>query len=164
MFSTRSNDEFHMPAGLTSPDARHWRLIQMNLHAPWFMLTRAVIDSQSEMEFVQTCLVSWERDLMDLLASVDPSSLRGLVCMAPGWKSPTGNWTSHEVHEAWLARTVGGERYLELRDVDGQVLDVGLPSDSTALKLERTLLFKLKPRWRVVQPSAAATGRRRGKS
>ena len=82
----------------------------------------------------------------------------GLVCMAPGWKSDTGDWTSHEVYEVWLAVMADGGEFLRLLDVDGLPMEVGLPSDSYPGEIERTRLFKLLPRWRPAQPKARKPG------
>lgn len=161
MFITFPPYEFRMPTGLVVPDARHWRMMQVNLHAPWFLLAVEVLDIESDTTFVQTICFAWESDLVDFLPSVDPKAVRGLVCMAPGWKSSTGTWTSHDVRQVWLIHTEGG-RYLGLNGADGHALDVGLSSDSVEEATNKTLLLEVKPRRRVLRSSKRkAAGMRR---
>jgi hypothetical protein len=148
MFITYPPYEFQMPAALVASDARHWRTIELSLHAPWFMLSLEHRDTDSGMTFVHTHCFAWDSDLAAFLPTVDQKIVRGLVCMAPGWKSVTGHWTSHEVSEVWLTQAEDGQRFLELRGSDGQLLDVGLPTDPPPAGLKRTLLLKQKARRR----------------
>lgn len=161
MFISYPQYEFHMPARVASPGAQHWRMLQLTLDAPWFLLSVDGLDAKSDVGFVQTIFFAWEKDLAAYLPTVDPKAVRGLVCMAPGWKSASGDWTSHEVHRVWLTRAADGGSYLRLGGADGEMLDVGLPADLAGEEIDRTLLFWLRPRWRTVQTPIRKPGRRK---
>lgn len=44
MFTTYPPYEFPIPPGLAHPDARYWRVVELSLHAPWFLLSVEVPD------------------------------------------------------------------------------------------------------------------------
>lgn len=144
MFITLPPFEFRMPAGLVDQDARRWRMMQLSLHVPWFLLSVEVIDPGSKVGRVQTLCFAWADDLMTYLPSVDPAIVKGLVCMAPGWTSANSTWTSHDVREVWQADSADG-RYYTLLGADGQTLDVGLVVAPSEERARRTLLLRVNP-------------------
>jgi len=152
MFITFPSYAFPMPAGLVDPDAQHWRIMQLTLHAPWFLLSVEVKDPESDVTFVRTLCFTWVNDLVEFLPTIDPKSVKGLVCMAPGWKSATGTWTSHEVRQIWVATAADG-RQIRLNGADGEVLDVGLGSDTCPPEAEATLLLDVKRRRHALRTS-----------
>lgn len=148
MFTTYPPYEFPIPPGLAHPDARYWRVVELSLHAPWFLLSVEVPDGEAGMSFVRTMIFGWESDLISFIPTVDAGEIKGLVCMVPGWKAPCGQWTSREVREVWLASAGDGHQFLQLIDADGQALDVGLPTEPDTAVSDRQLLLKFKPRRR----------------
>lgn len=142
MFITLPPFEFRTPPGTVDQGARRWRLMQLNLHVPWFLLSIETKDLESEVGHIQTICFAWEIDLLAFLPTVDHATVTALVCMAPGWTSASGSWTSHAVHEVWQVDTIDGH-YLILRGADGQDLDVGLPTDPTSHETKRTLLLEI---------------------
>lgn len=159
MFITHSPYEFRMPQGLAIPDTRHWRVMELHIHLPWFMLSVLREHPGDGITFVQTFLFAWETDFAEFIAAFDTEKVVSLACMAPGWKSTNGNWTSHEVREVWSVQTEDGSTYLDLKDAHGASLDVGLPLEPGALEAVRTRLLKVPPAHR---PSAGAKPRPNG--
>ena len=118
MFITESDHEFVLPTGLTESGARHWRMLRLSLHAPWFVLSVEVQDD--EVSFTRSLCIAWDTDLVDFLESLgDDAKAVALLCMTPGWSSPTGQWSAREVREVWTARACDG-RVVILRDEHGQ--------------------------------------------
>jgi hypothetical protein len=141
MFVSRPQYEFLFPPGLE----QHWRMVELTLHAPWFLLSIEVDDPDSEIGFVRTIAFIWENDFLDYLAAVDVKRVRGLVCMAPGWTSQSGGWTSHDVLQVWTVLPRGGGRFIRLRGTEGQWLEVGLSEPDEAGESALLLDFKARP-------------------
>ncbi len=97
MFVTEPSHEFSFPVSLGVSDSRHWRMVEVSLHAPWFVLTVEAKDG--EMCFKRTACIAWDTDLVDALASLVDTRAVALLCMTPGWCSPTGQWSAREVRE-----------------------------------------------------------------
>lgn len=154
MFITFPPFELHPPAGVMVGDARRWRMMQIPLHVPWFMVSVEVFDPETNLGRVQTFCFAREVDLTTFLSTVEAEKVNGLVCMAPGWMSASGSWTSHSVRQVWLATTAAGT-HLVLSGLDGQILDVQLSSDLPREETERTLLFEIK---NAVRPSKRNAG------
>lgn len=123
-------------------------MVEMTLHAPWFLLT---IELQDEgdlgVQFTHTLCFALERDLISALNTMDTAIVRGLVCMMPAWCSPNGQWSSREVREVWSAHDAFGE-FAILRDANGDEFDAKLPraSQRDATKREivdRRLILRL---------------------
>lgn len=148
MFFTFPHYEFRMPTGLVAPDARHWRVMELSLHLPWFIVSVLKRDPVADTTFVSAYFFAWENDFTSFLPTLSAKEVIGVACMAPGWKSANANWTSHEVREVWSARSEDGSTYLELVGADGEVLDVGLASDPLPGEQSRTQLLKIRPRRR----------------
>ena len=75
-----------MPEGLGAPGSKHWRVVEMTLHAPWFLLTVEHVDAEDEeIRLSYTLCIAWDTDLADAIKSIDPSRVRGLVVMMPAW-------------------------------------------------------------------------------
>lgn len=145
MFITHPPYEFRMPPTLAVPGARHWRVMELHIHLPWFLLSVRNQYSPDDTTFVQTFLFAWETDFAEFLSHFDARKVVSLACMAPGWKSATGNWSSHEVREVWSVQTEDGSTYLDLKGGDGASLDVGLPIEPGAPVAVRTRLLKVPP-------------------
>ena len=129
MFVSRPQFELALPAGLEHPAARQWRLVELALNAPWFLLSLEVIDDEEPvLGVLQTLCVASDQDLLGLLSGVDPARVRGIVCMLPAWLSSTGQWCSREVREIWQCSSNVGRRIL-LVDQAGQHFDHGMGSD-----------------------------------
>lgn len=117
--------------------------MEVMLHAPWFLLTVDVVDEDSGISFAHTWCIAWEHDLAKVLDVMDPVRIRSLVCMLPGWATPTGQWASREVREVWLIRTEDTEEYVSLLDAAGEQFEGGLRSDRSTKVAERRLLLQL---------------------
>lgn len=143
MFASHPQHESLIPPALTKPGVQHWRLMEVMLHAPWFLLTVDVVDEDSGISFAHTWCIAWEHDLANALDTMNPARIRGLVCMLPGWATPAGQWASREVREVWLTRTEDAEQYVSLLDAAGEEFDGGLRSVRPTKVAERRLLLQL---------------------
>lgn len=143
MFITHPPYEFRVPDGLAAHEARYWRMLEVHLHVPWFMLAMEAGGGESGLGFVRTYCFAWDQDLLDFLPTVEPAAIRGLLCMAPGWKSASGSWTAHEVHKVWVSYAEDGGRYPKLIDFAGREVDVGLSAITSGTEIRRTLALEL---------------------
>ena len=143
MFVTEPSHEFSFPVSLGVSDSRHWRMVEVSLHAPWFVLTVEAKDG--EMCFKRTACIAWDTDLVDALASLVDTRAVALLCMTPGWCSPTGQWSAREVREVWVARTLKDQRVAIFRDERGEEF-----GDRRGTKLheglvDRRLIYRFEP-------------------
>lgn len=101
MFVSHPQYEFEYPIRFVEPGAQYWRVMELNLHAPWFLLSvEHVAPDEPDVTFVRTLCVGWERDLVATLRNIDASRVKGLVAMLPG--ADPGQWSSREIREIWL--------------------------------------------------------------
>ena len=142
MFVSQPQYEFPFPAGLGDPGSRHWRMVELALHAPWFLLSVEMLDREEpEHSLTRTLCIAWEHDLADALRSLDPARVTGIVCMMPSWQSETGQWASREIHEVWLCKSASGERVV-LGDAAGQEFDWGVLPEHELL-LQREVMLRM---------------------
>jgi len=141
MFASHDRYKLPVPAGLTEPGAHHWRLIEVALRAPWFILSVNDLDGGVEAALAHTWCVAWEQDLANALVAMGPSSIRGLVCMVPQRSSANGQWASQEVAEVWIGESQGGH-ILHLRDALGASVDCGTVNPADRLT-DMRLLWRL---------------------
>lgn len=141
MFTTEPQDEFHAPV-LGASDRRHWRMFRLSLHVPWFLLTVEVPDG--EVRLLTTACIAWDTDLATVLESLGEAHVVSLLCMTPGWCSPTGRWAAREVYEVWELETRTGKAVL-FRDRHGAEFGDRLPGQPLEEELARRLILKLDP-------------------
>lgn len=149
--------EFQVPQGLGEPGSKHWRVVEMPLHAPWFLLTVEHPDPDGDgLGMSYTLCIAWEQDLAEALKAIDAKRVRGLVAMMPGWASPTGQWSSRQVTEVWLEADDNG-RFVTLMDDSGAVFDGAMRSEPPKSRASSELLLRLPPS--KSGPSRARTGK-----
>ncbi len=130
MFISRPQYERAIPVGLEHPDARQWRIVELALNAPWFLLSLEVVDDvEPALSVLQTLCVATEQDLFGLLSGAALARVRGVVCMLPAWLSSTGQWCSREVREVWQCTSDTGRQILFVDDA-GMHIDLGTGSDN----------------------------------
>lgn len=96
--------EFEYPIRFAEPGVQYWRVMELNLQAPWFLLSvEHVAPDEPDVTFARTLCIGWAHDLVATLRNLDASRVKGLVAMRPG--AVAGQWTSTEIREVWL----GGE-------------------------------------------------------
>ena len=109
MFVSQPEYEFPFPADLAHPGSKHWRVVELTLHAPWFLVSVEIIDPEHpDCSMTRTLCIAWDSDLAELLGTLEPERVKGIVCMMPAWQSPTGQWTSREIREVWRRRSAAG--------------------------------------------------------
>ncbi len=146
MFVSLPQYELQMSEVLSDPGSRHWRVVEMPLHAPWYLLTVVRADPGAEgWATSYTLCFAWDTDLVDAIMAIDVTRIRGLVAMIPAWASPTGQWSSRQINEVWLDVVETG-KIVTLLDVAGKKLDAGMlieppkagPSGELLLRLDDT--------------------------
>jgi len=154
MFVSQPEYEFPFPPDLAHPGSQHWRLVELTLHAPWFLLSVEINDPEfPDVSMTRTLCIAWDSDLAELLATMEPHRVKGIVCMMPAWRSTSGQWTSREIREVWCWRSTAG-RSVVLIDTAGENFDCGIAPDHQA-PIEKELLLRIEP---------AAAPRRHGRS
>lgn len=146
MFATHPEHEFPVPKGLADPGFQHWRLIELVLHVPWYLLTVAAVPEEDEARLTQTWCLAWEHDLAHLLTTLDTGRVSGLICMMPGRTAKNPQWTSKEVREVWLARTDDDSEIVQFIDFEGNALEDCSKVHPSASVVERRLLLRMEPR------------------
>lgn len=145
MFVSQPHYEFPFPPDLSQPGSQHWRMVELTLHAPWFLLSVEVVDpDESDLSFTRTLCIAWEHDLADVLRSLDAVRVKGIVCMMPAWQSPTGQWWSREIREVWVYRSPSG-KHVVLVDTAGEKFDCGLIPEHVG-DVEMELLLRVDPK------------------
>lgn len=135
--------EFQVPTGLAEPGSKHWRVVEMPLHAPWFLLT--VEDPFPDGEGLRmsyTLCIAWELDLAEALKAMEVKRVRGLVAMMPGWASANGQWSSRQIAEVWLHADENG-RFVTLLDDTGKAFDGGTCGEAPKSRTFSELLLRL---------------------
>lgn len=143
MFVTHTEHEFPVPKGLADPGAQHWRLFELVLHLPWFLLTVTANPEEDEAMLTQTWCLAWERDLAHLLTTIDTSRVSGLICMMPGWTSKNHQWTSRAVREVWLVRTDDDSEFVQFIDHEGIAFEEHSKNKLSSNIVERRLLLRM---------------------
>ena len=140
MFVSQPQYEFPFPPDLEHPGSQHWRIVELTLHMPWFLLSLEVVDAElPDCSLTRTICIAWDTDLCDVLRSPEAGRVMGIVCMMPAWQSANGQWSSREIREVWLYTSEVG-RSVVLRDADGQQFDCGLVPEHVSPVHEELLL------------------------
>jgi len=153
MFISQAQHEFRLPPDSSEPDVQHWRIVELGLHAPWFVLSIGTVDAEAtELGVTRTLCVAWDSDLTQLLRSLGSSEVEGLVCMVPPSLSANGQWESRVIIEVWECQSVAG-RSVVLVYADGHKFECG-PRPLHRDPVHRDLVFRLAqpPTDRAAQP------------
>ncbi|WP_157275644.1 hypothetical protein [Pelomonas sp. Root1444] len=144
MFVSQPEYEFPFPPDLTHPGSQHWRIVELTLHAPWFLVSVEIIDPEHpDCSLTRTLCIAWDSDLAELLGTLEPGRVKGLVCMMPAWQSPSGQWTSREIREVWRCRSAAGHSVV-LADTAGEKFDCGMVPDHQE-PIEQELILRISP-------------------
>lgn len=154
MFVSHPEYEFPIPPALDEPGTQHWRMVELSLHAPWFLLSVEVVDpDEPDLSVTRSLCIAWEYDLADVLRPLEAERVKGIVCMMPAWQSPTGQWWSREIREVWIHSSPSG-KHVVLADTEGAKFDCGLIPEHVG-DVERELLLRIDPK-----PAGLALNRR----
>lgn len=146
MFASHSDFEFSAPPDPDRPGVRHWRMFELTLDAPWFLLSEESSDPNvAGLTRTQTLCIAWEYDLAEVLRSMDTSRVKALTCMWPAERPDEPRWASREVREVWLHSSALG-RHVVLGDSAGNHFDCGLvPEHVGKVKVELLLRLPTSP-------------------
>lgn len=165
MFVSHPHYQFAFPEALGDPGAQHWRVVELTLHAPWFLLSVEIFDEEiPACSMTRTLLIAWDDDLADMLRSLHAERVMGIVCMMPAWQSTNGQWSSREIREVWICSSAAGQSVL-LLDAAGEEFDCGLVPEHVE-PMTKELLLRVAPaaprRAPHSQRTTPASGSRRG--
>ncbi|MCE4540697.1 hypothetical protein LXT12_26030 [Pelomonas sp. P7] len=119
-------------------------MMELTAHLPWFLLSVEInAPDEPDAFFVRTLCIAWDRELADVLGSLEAERVKGIVCLTPGWQSPNGQWSAREILEVWTCSSEGGDSVL-LRDAAGQTFDCGLMPQHVE-PMARTLVLRVEP-------------------
>ena len=152
MFVSQPQYEFPFPPDLEQPGSQHWRMVELTLHAPWFLLSVEIFDAEiPDCSMTRTLCIAWDCDLAEVLRGLNAQHVRGIVCMMPAWASANGQWSSREVREVWTCTSTAGTSVL-LRDEAGQEFDCGLVPEHVE-PLTKELVLRVTPVSSYIRPS-----------
>lgn len=136
-------------------------MMELSLHAPWFLLSAEVVDPDvPDLGITRTLCIAWEHDLAEVLRPLEAERVKGIVCMMPAWQSPTRQWWSREILEVWIYSSPGGT-HVVLADTTGEKFDCGLmPEHVGDVKME--LLLRVDPKFAVNGPNRQTRAARHG--
>jgi len=102
MFVSHTGHQFHVPPVLTDDKSQHWRLMEVALRCPWFVLTVVEHHQAAELSLLRTWCVAWAHDLMQVLEDRQNVQVRALACIRPVNDSSPRAWSATDVYEVWL--------------------------------------------------------------
>lgn len=102
MFISHDSHQFHVPPALTDDKSQHWRLMEVALRCPWFVITVVEHHQTAELSLLRTWCVAWAQDLLRILEDRQDVEVRALACMRPVHDSSPRTWSATDVHEVWL--------------------------------------------------------------
>ena len=144
MFVSQPEFEFSFPPELAHPGSQHWRVVELTLHAPWFLVSVEIVDAEHpDCSMTRTLCIAWDTDLAELLSTMEPHQVKGIVCMMPARQSVTGQWTSREIREVWRCRSAVGHSIV-LVDTVGEKFDCGMVPDHEQ-PIEQDLILRIEP-------------------
>lgn len=145
MFVSHPQYEFRIDPASEEADCRHWRMVELSLHAPWFLLSVDFVDPGApDVDITRTLCIAWEYDLAEVLRSLDADQVMGIVCMMPAWESPTGQWWPREIREVWIYSSPAG-RHVVLADTSGEKFDCGLIPEHVG-EIDMELVLRVDPK------------------
>jgi len=138
MFISAPAFEQRVPRELLPPGGRAWRVLELSLLVPWYVVTVAADEG-----IAQTFLVAWDSDLLAFLEPGAQNTITSLTFFAPP-SNAIGNWTAREVRSVWKAWFGSGENSfcLSFRDDNGEFWN-STSSASIAQTSRRELLMRL---------------------
>lgn len=142
MFVSHVGHQFHVPPALTDEKSQHWRLMEVALRCPWFVLTVVEHHEAAELSLLRTWCVAWAQDLMWVLEDRQDVQVRALACMRPVHDSSPRAWSATDVYEIWLLANDDGT-FITFHDGAGKEFYREPTQTKPALGGSRLLVLKL---------------------
>src|SRR5262245_1971751 len=101
MFLTSPSYQLVLPAALAEPGEQVWRLVELQLQLPWFLVT--MLHTEEDVTFRRTFFLCWETDLIDLLAATPTTRPVSLQMVQPPPKGTHG-WSTRSIARVWRLR------------------------------------------------------------
>lgn len=143
MFVSHIGHQFHVPPALTDDKSQHWRLMEVALRCPWFVLTVVERHQTAELSLLRTWCVAWAQDLMQVLEDRQDVQVRALACMRPVHDSSPRTWSATDVYEVWLTANDDGA-FITFHDGAGKEFYREPAPRESALEGDRLLVLMLR--------------------
>lgn len=117
MFITLPPFEHPLPAFLQQDGCRSWRVVELSLRMPWFLVTLST--ALGGERIATDLLLSWEQDMLELIGKRG-EQIAALQYMDPPAHNNSRRWKLRQIQRAWLARQGDQPDQLLLEDSDGE--------------------------------------------
>jgi hypothetical protein len=123
VFVSHPQHRLNLEQNHTEPGALHWRVMELAMNAPWFLVT--LVDGHHAHDRIpQTVCVAWETDLAHLLRCVPQSSVLSVMCMSPATLSSSAPWTCGEIYCVWSCSSATADEVI-CADAEGARVESG---------------------------------------
>lgn len=104
--------EQRVPPALLPPGGRSWRVVELSLSVPWFIVT--LMDCADQC--LRKLMVAYEADLLELI-SIERAQIRAIHRVTPP-RHPQTDWLIKPIQEVWMS-TSGASRSWLFIDANG---------------------------------------------
>jgi len=101
MFLTNPSYQLVLPPALAEPGEQVWRLVELQLQLPWFLVT--MLHTEEDVTFRRTFFLCWETDLIELLVSTAATRPVALQMVQPPSDGVSG-WSTRSITRVWRLR------------------------------------------------------------
>lgn len=112
MFVSEPHFEQRVPPALLPPGGRSWRVVELSLSVPWFIVT--LMDCADQC--LRKLMVAYEADLLELIG-IERAQIRAIHRVTPP-RHPQTDWAIKPIQEVWMA-TSGASRCWLFIDANG---------------------------------------------
>lgn len=112
VFVSEPHFEQRVPPALLPPGGRSWRVVELSLSVPWFIVTLKNCADHC----LRKLMVAYESDLLELIR-MEGAQIRAIHKVTPP-KQPNKEWAIDPLQEVWMATTPGA-RWWQFIDANG---------------------------------------------
>jgi hypothetical protein len=112
VFLSDPHFEQRIPPALLPPGGRSWRVVELSLSVPWFIVT---LRDRAD-ECLRKLMVAYEADLLELI-STEKAQIRAIHRVRPP-RQPHTDWVIEPLQEVWMA-TTSASRWWQFIDSHG---------------------------------------------
>lgn len=141
MFITHPFAKNAIPAGLLPDDSAQWRLIEVLLYAPWFIVSTGQPNPSTELFDCTTWCVGSANDLREILDDKGSRAVLELICVRPTHFKRQGFWEPVTITKVWLARHCDDD-VICISDSRGVEFLIGPVFEEVAEVSDRMLLWE----------------------
>lgn len=141
MFISHNNHKVDFAPMLGEGESQ-WRMMEVLLYAPWFILTIGSPDEQKHLFMTHTWCIGSPHDLQGLLEDVDCPYIIALTCVMPTSFAKPGPWQYRIVLKVWSVKQGAGS-ILVMADEENEEFPVGIIKEDLPAELPRKLILEL---------------------